>query len=223
MFYQSDGNVTFVKTQIHLLSNSLSKVNLLKKTQTSFLTIAAVFHFHLFSSCGADKALTQLKRDETPPLNLNYHVLETDVRDGRSVLSEGNIKIPVLSKPNTTIMHVPELTDSQRQIIVNTIAENTLGKGTPIKVVVLLLDGYQEFSATWSSERERGAAQIQISLIDSESGKVIGSCNSTGDYFVQSIDSTQKRMEEVYHIALKSATKHCLRSLNEGMTKMVSE
>jgi hypothetical protein len=194
-----------------------------KRIRKIALRIVAVASLISLTSCGANQVLSQLEQDDTPPLNLSYNVLETKILDYRDSISEGEIQLPFISKPNLIIEHVPALTETHHEVIANTIAENTSGTGIPIKVVVTLMDGYQKFSATWTSEREMGFARIQITLLDGKSGKMIASCDSSGEVFIQSIDSSQKRMEEIYQLTLKSVTKKCLRSIHEGLNPQPSK
>lgn len=167
------------------------------------------------SSCASNNVLTRIQQEYSTPLNLEYLVLETQVIDLRENTSDGEIKIPFMSRPNQLIKHIPIFTDIQHLVIANTIAENTTGNGVQIKVKVNILESYKEFSSTWSSEKEKGYARLQVDFLDPLSGKSIYSSSASGEVFFESIDSTPQRMEEVYQLSLKAVTRMCLESIQK--------
>lgn len=187
----------------------------LKKIQSRLLALAVVPLLLLLSSCATNKVFSKLQQEYSTPLNLEYLVLETEVIDFRKNISDGEIIIPIMSRPNQLIKHTPQFTDSHHQVIANAITENTTGTGVQIKVKVKILESYKEFSSTWSSEKEKGFARIEIDFLDSISGRFIGSSNASGEIFFESIDSTPQRMEEVYQLSLKAATRMCLESIQK--------
>jgi hypothetical protein len=174
---------------------------------------APLLLFH--TSCATSNVLTNLQQEYSTPLNLEYLVLETEVIDLRENISAGEIKIPIMSSPNQLIKHTPLFTDSHHQVIANAITANTTGNGVQIKVKVKILESYKEFSSTWTSEKEKGFAKIQIDFLDPISGRFIGSSNASGGIFFESIDSTPQRMEEVYQLSLKAVTRMCLESIQK--------
>ncbi|WP_299984492.1 hypothetical protein [uncultured Pontibacter sp.] len=183
----------------------------MRKSLSSILAVAIVC---LLSGCAANTYVSQVKQNNLPPLNLAFSVQEVQITDSRKDQSIEDIKLPLVSKPNSLIKHVPTLTATHQQIIENVIKENTTNAGIPVKAVINIPDSYKEFSATWSSEKERGFAQVQINLVNQESGELITACDSSGELFVQSIDATNERMEEIYQLTIKNVIYNCLKSMS---------
>ncbi len=159
---------------------------------------------YLLSGCAANTYVTQVKKTDLPPLNLALKVQEVEITDSRTNQSIEDIKLPFVSKPNSLIRHVPALTTTHKQLIENVIKANTTNSGTPVKAIINIPDSYKEFSSTWSSEKEKGFAQVQINLVNRETGELITGCDTSGELFVQSVDATNGRMEEIYQLTLKN-------------------
>lgn len=185
------------------------------KIKNRLLTLVGATFLLFLTSCATTNVISNLQQEYSTPLFLEYHVLETEIVDLRENTSDGEIKIPFLSRPNQLIKHTPAFTDSHHLVIANTISENTTGKGAELKVKVSILESYKEFSSTWSTEKEKGFARIQIDFLDPISGRFIGSSNASGGIFYESIDSTPQRMEEVYQLSLKAVTRMCLESIQK--------
>ncbi|GMQ24443.1 hypothetical protein Aoki45_11250 [Algoriphagus sp. oki45] len=187
----------------------------MNKIKSQLLALVEATFLLFLTSCATNHVLSNFQQEYSTPLNLDYLVLETQVIDLRNNISNGEMKIPILSSPNQLIRHTPILTNNHHQLIANTIMENTTGNGVQLKVKVNILESYKEFSSTWSTEKEKGFARIQIDFLDPISGRFIGSSNATGEIFFESIDSTPQRMEEVYQLSLKAATRMGLESIQK--------
>jgi hypothetical protein len=167
----------------------------------------------LLSSCAANTYVSQIKQADLPRLNLQYNVQEVEITDGRQNQKSEDIRLPVVSKPNSLIKHVPALTENHKELLEKVIRENISNSGNSIKAVVDIADSYKEFTSTWSSEKERSFARLQVSFINKETGELITGCDSRGELFVQSVDATNERMEELYKLTLKNVLYNCLKSL----------
>ncbi len=189
----------------------------IKKIQSRLLALAGATYLLFLTSCATNNVFSKLQQEYSTPLNLEYLVLETELIDLRKNISDGEMKIPFMSSPNQLIKHTPIFTDNHHQIIASTIIENTTGNGVQLKVKVNILESYKEFSSTWSTEKEKGFARIQIDFLDAISGRFIGSSNATGEIFFESIDSSPQRMEEVYQLSLRAATRMCLESIQKTL------
>ncbi|MFB9865512.1 hypothetical protein [Rufibacter immobilis] len=188
----------------------------MKKKLLSILAIAIVC---LLTGCAASSYVAQVKQNSLPPLNLAFNVQEVQITDSRTNQSSEDIKLPFVSKPNSLIKHVPALTPAHKQLIEKVIKENTTHSGVPVKALINIPDSYKEFTSTWSSEKEKGFAQVQISLVNQDSGELITACDTSGELFVQSADATNERMEEIYQLTLKNVIYNCLKSMPSQVKK----
>ncbi len=179
----------------------------------------AVVLIHLLSGCAASSYVPQVKQKDLPSLNLPFKIQGVEINDSRKNQSAEDIKLPLISKPNLLIKHVPALTLNHKQLIENVVRDNTIISGTPVKAVVNFLEGYKEFSSTWSSEKERGFVEITIILVNQETGSPITECNSSGELFIQSVDATNEKMEEIYRLTLKNVIYNCLKSMSSQEKK----
>lgn len=185
----------------------------------NILSILAIAIIYLLTGCAASTYVSQLKQNNLPPLNLAFNVQEVQITDSRKDQSSEDIKLPFVSKPNSLIKHVPALTTTHKQLIENVIRENTTNLGIPVKAIINIPDSYKEFSSTWSSEKEKGFAQVQISILNQESGELITACDTSGELFVQSVDATNERMEEIYLLTMKNVIYNCLKSMPSQVKK----
>lgn len=174
---------------------------------------------YLLTGCAASSYVSDVRQKELPPLHLAFQVQEIEITDSRTNQSTEIIKLPIISKPNTLIRHVPALTSPHKQLIETVVKENTTNLGLPVKAVINIPDSYQEFSSTWSTEKERGFAQVQISLINQETGELIAAGDSSGELYVQSADATNKRIEEIYQLTIKNVIYNCLQSVANQVEK----
>ncbi|WP_114780693.1 hypothetical protein [Botryobacter ruber] len=182
-----------------------------------------IFNFSLvllviafLTGCASKTYLSRAKEEVLPPLNLAYHVQSIEILDERVESSTEEMKLPIVSRPDQLIRHRPFLTPPHKAVIEKVIQDNALASGTPVRAVVTILESYKEFSATWSSEMEKGFAQVQIRFVDIESGEPITGCDSSGEFFIQSMDATPNKMEEVYQITLKRVVYNCLKYIQNS-------
>ncbi len=182
----------------------------MRKILSSVIVMAVVC---LLTGCAANRYVSQVKQQTLPPLDLAFNVQEVQITDSRTNQSSEDIKLPFVSTPNSLIKHVPALTANHKHIIENVIKENTSSSGVPVKAIINIPDSYKEFTSTWSSEKERGFAQVQINLVNQESGELMMACESSGELFVQSVDATNERMEEIYQLTIKNVVYNCLKSM----------
>lgn len=185
----------------------------IKKMKRKLLGALAIAIANVLTGCAANSYVSQMKQNDLPPLNLTFSVQDVQITDSRTDQSNEDIRLPVVSKPNSLIKHVPALTPIHKQLIENVIKENSTNSGVPVKAIINIPEGYKEFTSTWSSEKERGFVQVQISLVNQESGELITACDTSGELFVQSADATNKRMEEIYQLTMKNVIYNCLKSL----------
>lgn len=179
-----------------------------------FFNISLLLIVTLLTSCAANSYVAQSKEVDLPQLSIAYNVQSIEIKDSRVNSTSEEIKLPLVSKPNQLIKHVPGLTSTHKEIIERVIKDNTSHTGAPVRAVINIVDSYKEFSATWVSEKERGFAAIQISFLSQESGEQMAGCESSGDFFVESVDATTERMEDVYQITLKNVIHTCLKSID---------
>ncbi|WP_192820973.1 hypothetical protein [Rufibacter sp. LB8] len=172
------------------------------------------FTTSLMSSCAASNYVSQIKQAELPRLGLQYNIQEVEIIDSRSDQKTEDIKLPVLSKPNSLIKHIPALTVSHKEVLEKVIRENTTASGESVKAIIDISESYKEFSSTWSSEKEKSFAQLKVSFIKKETGQLIKGCDTSGELFVQSADATNERMEELYKLTLKNVLYNCLNSMS---------
>lgn len=172
-----------------------------------FLTVLSL------SGCAANSYVSELKGADLPTVGLQYNVQEVEFIDSRKDQKTEDIELPFVSKPNMTVKHVPALTQSHKDLLEKVIKENTTYSGTSVKAVVDIADSYKEFKATWTSEREKSFADLKVSFIDKETGDPLAGCSTSGEFFVQSIDATKKRTEEIYQLTLKNVLYNCLKSI----------
>ncbi|MCJ8165419.1 hypothetical protein MKJ04_11245 [Pontibacter sp. E15-1] len=177
----------------------------------NLLRLSIFFTTFFLSGCAANNYVSTAKEADSPRLNLQYNIQEIEIVDSRQ--KEEDIKLPVVSKPNMLIKHIPVLTASHRELLEKVIRENTTSSGTSIKAVIDITDSYKEFTSTWSSEKEKCYAQLQVSFIKKDTGELITGCHTNGELFVQSVDATNQRMEELYKLTLKNVLYNCLKSL----------
>jgi hypothetical protein len=85
----------------------------------------------LLAGCVANNNLAQEKLAAFPLLNLPYDIEEVEVIDSRQNQQAEDIKLPVVSKPNSLIRHVPSFTASHRAVLDNVLRENTAVPGFP--------------------------------------------------------------------------------------------
>ena len=173
----------------------------------------------LLSGCAASSYVSQIKQKDLPSLNLPFKVQGIEIIDNRKNQSTGDIKLPLVSKPNLLIKHVPALTLNHKQLIESVVRENTSDLGAPVKAVVNFLEGYKEFSSTWSSEKEKGFVEITITMVNQETGVPIKECNSSGELFIESADATNETTEEIYRLTLKNVIYNCLKSMSSQEKK----
>ena len=168
----------------------------------------------LLTACTGAAKLAAYQRKPLPQLEYPWQVQEVVIFDQRTGASDGEIKLPFLSLPGTYIKHVPALTAAHREVLETTIRQNTTNRGRSVKGVVTVEEAYKEFSSTWSSQRERGVAQLKVAFYNLEDDRLIAERISSGDFLVQSADATQQKMEEVYRLALRNVLYECLKSMN---------
>lgn len=179
----------------------------------NLLRLIIFFTTFILSGCAANNYVSQAKEADSPRLNLQYNIQEVEIVDSRQNQKAEDIKLPVVSKPNMLIKHIPVLTASHRELLEKVIRENTTSSGTSIKAVIDITDSYKEFTSTWSSEKEKSYAQLQVSFIKKDTGELITGCHTNGELFVQSVDATNQRMEELYKLTLKNVLYNCLKSM----------
>lgn len=173
-----------------------------------------LFMTTLLSSCAASNYISQIKQADLPHLGLQYNIQEVEIIDSRHNQKTEDIKLPVVSKPNTLITHVPALTVSHKELLEKVIRENSTTSGESVKAIIDVSESYKEFTSTWSSEKEKSFAQLKVNLINKETGELIKECNSSGELSVQSVDATNARMEELYVLTLKNVLYNCLSSMS---------
>ncbi|HEX8530110.1 MAG TPA: hypothetical protein VF646_08800 [Cytophagales bacterium] len=178
------------------------------------LLLAAVL-----TGCTGTAKLAAYQKKPLPKLEYPLQVREVVILDGRMGASAGEIKLPLVSAPGTHIKHVPALTAAHRDVLENTIRAHTTNRGPRVKGVITIEEAYEEFSSTWSAERERGFAQLTIAFYSLEGDQLVAERTSSGDFLVQSIDATPQKMEEVYRLALRNVLYECLKNLDGSSVK----
>ena len=173
----------------------------------------------LLTGCTGAAKLAAYQRKPLPRLGHPWQVQEVIIFDRRTGASNADISLPFVSSPGTYIKHVPALTVAHREVIETTIRVNTTNHGPTVKGVVTVEEAYKEFSSTWSSERERGVAQLKVAFYSLEDDQLIAERTSSGDFLVQSADATEHKMEEVYRLALRNVLYECLKNMNESIRK----
>jgi hypothetical protein len=100
-----------------------------------------------------------------PKLERNFQVLEIVFFDQRKDAIDEEIKLPFVSTPGGYNKHIPTLTAEHKQVLESTIRENTTNSGIQVKAVITVKEAYKEFSATLTSEKERGFAKHESGFI----------------------------------------------------------
>jgi hypothetical protein len=150
-----------------------------------------------------------------PKLERNFQVLEIVFFDQRKDASDEEIELPFVSTPASYHKQIPALTAEHKQVLESTIRENTTNSGIQVKAVITVKEAYKEFSATLTSEKERGFAKMKVAIYSLETNQLIAEGNASGDWFLQSIDATPKKMEKVYQLALRNVVYECLKRINQ--------
>ncbi len=174
-----------------------------------YITIVSLCFF----SCEVNSKLTQLETRSTEHLSLDFSVDTIIFDDSRSKIDVGAIRLPFISLPNQNIKHALEFGVQYERIIANEIEKQCIGYDAVV-AKVFVIEAYKEFSATWSTEKERAFVKLKLEFTFDD-GRVIWS-ESTADYFVTSIDAKHKHLERLFVIALKAATHKGLEKVRES-------
>jgi hypothetical protein len=166
------------------------------------------------SSCTGTMRLAKAERS-LPKLERYFQVHEIVFFDQRKDVSDQEMNLPFVSTPRSYNKHIPALTAEHKHLLETIIRENTLGSGLPVKAVITVEEAYKEFSATMASEKERGFAKMKVALYGLETNQLIAEGNASGDFFLQSIDATPRKMEKVYQLALRNVVYECLKGMNQ--------
>ena len=185
----------------------------MKKNITLFqvYTLVAI----ALSSCTGTIKLAKAQKS-LPRLERPFQVYEVVIFDRRKDASDQKMKLPLFSTPRSYNKHIPALTAEHKQVLETIIRSNTSGSGLPVNAVITVEEAYKEFSATLVSEKERGFAKIRVALYGLETNELVAEGNASGDFFLQSIDATPRKMEKVYRLALRNVTYECLKVINQS-------
>jgi hypothetical protein len=173
----------------------------------------------VLTGCTGAAKLAAYQQKPLPKLEYPLQVREVVILDQRANASAGEIRLPFVSSPGTHIKHVPVLTAAHRDVLETTIRDNTTDRGLSVKGVITVEEAYKEFSSTWSSQRERGFAQLKIAFYSLEGDQLIAERTSSGDFLVQSANANHQKMEEVYRLALRNVLYECLKNLDGSSMK----
>jgi hypothetical protein len=138
---------------------------------------ASLLALVLMTSCvNLDKIFTT--DYDTATLKIPASIDSIDFHDRRSRVSPGDIPLPVFSSPNQLIVHYPELNPAHKRLVFDLVNRNfTPGAIRVYHADIEVIEGFKEFSATFSSETERVRIGLRITLsneheqIDSSSAK----------------------------------------------------
>ena len=164
-------------------------------------------------SCTLTRQTPKILDEAVPNVHLAYLVERVEITDRRINVSAEQMRIPAWSTPKSYTKHVPAVTDGHREEIVSFCKYNIRGSGPSVVAMVNLVDAYKEFSATFSTERERGYVRMEVILYDVATNEQLISCESTADFGVESRDADQEKMEKVYRYSLRQAVYKCFKSI----------
>ena len=150
-----------------------------------------------------------------PIVHLPITIENIEIVDQRLNISPGDIKIPIASYDERHTKHVPELTSRHKKEITSFFKYNLKGQGTPVKVIVHLLDSYMEYGSIMFTQRERGYSKIKVVIIRRDTGEQMAVCESDGDSQFQSAQSPKAKAEVAYRDSLGRALFRCTKSLEE--------
>jgi hypothetical protein len=163
--------------------------------------------------CTSTKQTPKILDEGVPNVHLAYQIEQVEIIDNRKNVSASEMKIPTFSTPKSYTRHSPAVTEAHRQEIEYFCKNNVKGSGPSVQAIVRLVESYKEFSATISTERERGYVKLEVILYDLATDKELISCVSTSDFGVESRDASQEKMEKVYRYALRKAVYKCFKSI----------
>jgi len=186
---------------------------------TTYLLLCALF----FVSCSANKYLTYIDTKIDKDIKVDLNVDSIRVFDHRTDISDSDIELPFLSHPNQLIKNTPPLDSTHIGIIKSTIKQSCVGEGDKVRINVNLIDAYKEFSATFTSEKEKVYVELQLDMMDSQGNlSVLGT--SHAEYDLTLMDAKHKNFEELYLLAFKGAIIDCLeRTKNKPSTPYINE
>jgi hypothetical protein len=188
--------------------------SLFKKILERFLVLPLIATVcSLIISCAPTKRTPKILDEDVPNVKLAYEVQRIEIVDKRRNVSAGEMRIPTFSTPKSYTKHSPAVTVEHRQEIENFVKNNIIGSGPSVQAIVILVDAYKEFSATAMTERERGHVKMEVTLYDLATDKQLVSCESTGDFGVESRDADQEKMEKIYRYSIRQAVYKCFKSI----------
>ena len=164
-------------------------------------------------SCTTTKQTPKILDEGVPNVHLAYQIEHVEIIDNRRNVSSGEMRIPAISTPKSYTKHFPVVTPEHRQEILDFCKNNVKSSGRSVQAIVNLVDAYKEFSATFSTERERGYVKMEVILYDLQTDKQLISCESIGTFGIESNDADQQKMEKIYQYALRQAIYKCFRSI----------
>lgn len=187
---------------------------LLKKITDRILSLFFIATLSsLVISCVSIKQTPKILDEDVPNVNLAYQVQRIEIVDNRRNVSSGEMKIPTFSTPKSYTKHSPAVTVEHRREIEDFFKNNIKGSGPSVQAIVILVDAYKEFSATATTETERGYVKLKVALYDIATDKQLISCESAANFGVESRDASQEKMEKVYQYTLRKAIYKCFRSI----------
>ncbi len=186
-----------------------------------------IIYFILYSlflvGCSANRYLNYINTKIDKDIKAKLNVDSIGVFDHRTNISDSDIKLPFISHPKQLIKNIPPLDSIHIETIKNTIIQSCTGDGERIKINVNIIKAYKEFSATFTSEKEKVYVEIQLDIIDIQ-GNLSVLCSSHAEYDLTVSDAKHKNFEELYLLAFKGAVITCLeKSKNEPSTPYINE
>jgi hypothetical protein len=170
----------------------------------------------LMFGCTTTRQTPKILDEDVPNVHLGYQIEQVKIIDNRKNVSAGEMKIPKISTPKSYTKYFPAVTAEHREEIEYFCENNVKGAGPSVQTIVNFVDSYKEFSATLMSERERGYVNLEVSLYDLSTGKLLISCESTGTFGIESKDANQVKMEKVYRYSLRQAIYKCFKSIADN-------
>ncbi len=177
--------------------------------------VSVSFALAALPGCTGTRKLAAYEERPLPRLERPFEVQEIVILDQRTDVTSREMTLPVLSVPRTYRKHVPALTDAHKSLMETTIREHTTGRGTPVNAVITIQEAYKEFSKGWATEKERGVASLHVTFYDSSADQPVAAGAASGDFFVQSLDATPRKMERVYQGALRNVLYECVKLLHQ--------
>lgn len=167
---------------------------------------------------GCTSMASLMRNNEPEAVLLPYKLIDVEVKDNRSNISERPIDLPLLSFPGQHDNVSPVLSQTLEDSIKQQVRSYSIAQ-MPQKVTarITILKVEQGFEATMFSEVESADCEVRIELID-ENNKLLH--QSTGEFSYQSssMDATHKHINALYRTVLHIAIYRACAGLVKNIT-----